>query len=119
MARLRQATRSLLWSLSSLSPLLQLLAMTVRAITRPLYRVNESLTVASSGDLTHRLDDSAQDEFGLLARNCNTLIGNLKELITAINVRAEQLAAASEQNVCSDGANDAFNLRIRNHKLAK
>ncbi|MFD3398048.1 HAMP domain-containing methyl-accepting chemotaxis protein [Alteromonas macleodii] len=70
---------------------------TVRAITRPLYRVNELLTVASSGDLTHRLDDSAQDEFGLLARNCNTLIGNLKELITAINVRAEQLAAASEQ----------------------
>ena len=70
---------------------------TVRAITRPLYRVNELLTVASSGDLTHRLDDSAQDEFGLLARNCNTLIENLKELITAINVRAEQLAAASEQ----------------------
>ncbi|GEA07625.1 methyl-accepting chemotaxis protein [Alteromonas sp. KUL42] len=71
--------------------------VTVRAITGPLYRVNELLTVASSGDLTHRLDDSAQDEFGLLARNCNTLIGNLKELITAINVRAEQLAAASEQ----------------------
>lgn len=71
--------------------------VTVRAITRPLYRVNELLTVASSGDLTHRLDDSAQDEFGLLARNCNTLIGNLKELITAINLRAEQLAAASEQ----------------------
>ena len=71
--------------------------VTVRAITRPLYRVNELLTVASSGDLTHSLDDSAQDEFGLLARNCNKLIGNLKELITAINVRAEQLAAASEQ----------------------
>ena len=71
--------------------------VTVRAITRLLCRVNELLTVASSGDLPHRLDDSAQDEFGLLARNCNTLIGNLKELITAINVRAEQLAAASEQ----------------------
>ncbi|MEL7387886.1 MAG: methyl-accepting chemotaxis protein [Pseudomonadota bacterium] len=71
--------------------------VTVRAITGPLYRVNQLLTVASSGDLTHRLDDSAQDEFGLLARNCNKLIGNLKELITAINVRAEQLAAASEQ----------------------
>ncbi len=71
--------------------------VTVLAITRPLYRVNKLLTVASSGDLTHSLDDSAQDEFGLLARNCNTLIGSLKELITGINVRAEQLAAASEQ----------------------
>ena len=71
--------------------------VTVRAITRPLYRVNELLTVAASGDLTHRLDDSAQDEFGLLARNCNNLIDSLKSLISAINVRAEQLAAASEQ----------------------
>ncbi|AXR05437.1 HAMP domain-containing methyl-accepting chemotaxis protein [Salinimonas sediminis] len=70
---------------------------TVLAITRPLNRVNELLKVASSGDLTHRLDDSAQDEFGLLARNCNQLIANLKTLIVAINDRAEQLAAASEQ----------------------
>ncbi len=71
--------------------------VTVRAITRPLYRVNELLNVASSGDLTRTLDDSAEDEFGLLARNCNTLIGNLKALITGINERAEQLAAAAEE----------------------
>ncbi|QJR80279.1 methyl-accepting chemotaxis protein [Alteromonas pelagimontana] len=70
---------------------------TVIAITRPLNRVNQLLNVASSGDLTHRLDDSAADEFGQLARNCNKLIGNLKSLITGINTRAEQLAAASEQ----------------------
>ncbi|MEW9798996.1 methyl-accepting chemotaxis protein [Alteromonas sp. CYL-A6] len=71
--------------------------VTVRAITRPLYRVNELLNIASSGDLTHSLDDSAQDEFGQLARNCNKLIGNLKELIAGINARADQLAAASEE----------------------
>ncbi|MBD3585898.1 methyl-accepting chemotaxis protein [Salinimonas sp. HHU 13199] len=70
---------------------------TVRAITRPLNRVNELLQVASSGDLTHKLDDSAKDEFGQLARNCNLLIANLKALINGINDRAEQLAAASEQ----------------------
>lgn len=71
--------------------------ITVNAITRPLNRVNELLNIASSGDLTQRMDDSAQDEFGQLARNCNKLIGNLKSLITGINTRAEQLAAASEQ----------------------
>ncbi|WP_018982774.1 methyl-accepting chemotaxis protein [Salinimonas chungwhensis] len=71
--------------------------LTVRAITRPLNRVNELLQVASSGDLTRRLDDSAEDEFGQLARNCNQLIANLKTLINGINNRAEQLAAASEQ----------------------
>jgi methyl-accepting chemotaxis protein len=70
---------------------------TVVAITRPLARVNELLNVASSGDLTHKLDESAQDEFGLLSKNCNKLINNLKTLIRGINERAEQLAAASEQ----------------------
>jgi methyl-accepting chemotaxis protein len=68
---------------------------TVNAITRPLDRVNELLKIASSGDLTHRLDDSASDEFGTLAKNCNNLISNLKQLINAINQRADQLAAAS------------------------
>jgi methyl-accepting chemotaxis protein len=68
---------------------------TVNAITRPLDRVNELLKIASSGDLTHRLDDSASDEFGTLAKNCNNLINNLKQLINAINQRADQLAAAS------------------------
>lgn len=69
----------------------------VNSITKPLNRVNELLNIASSGDLTHRLDDSASDEFGELARNCNKLIANLKSLIAGINDRAEQLAAASEQ----------------------
>ena len=54
---------------------------TVLAITRPLNRVNQLLNVASSGDLTHRLDDSSDDEFGELAANCNKLISNLKALI--------------------------------------
>jgi methyl-accepting chemotaxis protein len=69
----------------------------VRAIIVPLGRVNTLLKIASSGDLTHRLDDSSTDEFGVLATNCNQLIDNLKELINSINQRADQLAAASGQ----------------------
>lgn len=71
--------------------------VSVRAITIPLARVNELLNVASSGDLTHRLDESSKDEFGLLSKNCNRLIDNLKDLIFTINQRADQLAAASVQ----------------------
>ena len=70
---------------------------TVNAITVPLGKVNDLLNIASSGDLTHKLDDSSNDEFGQLAQNCNKLISSLKELIRGINIRAEQLAAASEQ----------------------
>jgi methyl-accepting chemotaxis protein len=70
---------------------------TVLAIIRPLKKVNEMLYVVSTGDLTRRLDDSAQDEFGDLAKNCNNLIDSLKALITGISSRAAQLAAAAEQ----------------------
>lgn len=67
----------------------------VMAIKRPLEKVNDLLRIASSGDLTHRLDDSSKDEFGVLSHNCNNLIDSLKGLIEGINSRADQLAAAS------------------------
>jgi methyl-accepting chemotaxis protein len=70
---------------------------TVLAIIRPLHKVNEMLHVVSTGDLTRRLDDSGQDEFGDLAKNCNNLIDSLKTLISGISSRAAQLAAAAEQ----------------------
>ncbi len=70
---------------------------TVASIIDPLNRVNTILGVVASGDLTKRLDDSASDEFGELARNCNTVIGNLRQLIQGIISRSTQLAAASEQ----------------------
>ncbi len=70
---------------------------TVRSITTPLAKVNDILGVVASGDLTKRLDDTANDEFGELARNCNQVIGNLRQLIQGIISRSTQLAAASEQ----------------------
>jgi len=69
----------------------------VTAITTPLKEVNALLKIASSGDLTHRLDDRAKDEFGELSKNCNALIDSLTSLIKGINSRAAQLAAASNQ----------------------
>ncbi|GMM86092.1 methyl-accepting chemotaxis protein [Pseudoalteromonas sp. MTN2-4] len=71
--------------------------VTVQLITKPLAEVNKILTIVASGDMTQRLDDSAQDEFGELSRSCNTLITSLRELITGIVSRSTQLAAASEQ----------------------
>lgn len=69
----------------------------VRAIIVPLDRVNDVLHVVSSGDLTKRLDDSSNDEFGELAKSVNNLIASLRTLISGISSRATQLAAASEQ----------------------
>jgi methyl-accepting chemotaxis protein len=70
---------------------------TVMAIIKPLHKVNEMLKIVSSGDLTRKLDDSKDDEFGDLAKNCNNLINSLKGLISGIISRAAQLAAAAEE----------------------
>lgn len=71
--------------------------LTIRSITRPLDEVNRILNLVASGDMTQRLDDSNQDEFGELATSCNTLIESLRSLIQGIITRSTQLAAASEQ----------------------
>ena len=71
--------------------------LSVRAITVPLRKVNDILNTVSSGDLTQKLDDSSEDEFGTLAKNCNNLIDSLKDLISGISSRATQLAAAAEE----------------------
>lgn len=71
--------------------------ITVSRITKPLAEVNRILDIVASGDMTQRLDDSAQDEFGELSKSCNTLIDSLRSLIKGIISRSTQLAAASEQ----------------------
>ena len=71
--------------------------ITVKSIKNPLDKVNAILGVVASGDMTQKLDDSAKDEFGELARNCNKVIANLQQLIQGIISRSTQLAAASEQ----------------------
>lgn len=70
---------------------------TVIRVTRPLSEVNRVLNTVATGDLTTKLDDSSTDEFGTLAKNCNTLIDSLRELINGIVHRSNQLATASEQ----------------------
>lgn len=70
---------------------------TIGKITKPLREVNSMLKVVASGDLTQRLNDDADNEFGELAQNCNSLIDSLRNLIQGIISRSTQLAAASEE----------------------
>ena len=70
---------------------------TLISITRPLARVNKMLNIVASGDLSHKLDESGNDEFAELSRNCNLLIDSLRTLINGIVGRAAQLATAAEE----------------------
>ena len=71
--------------------------ITLTSIIRPLGRVNEMLNVVASGDLSRKLDESGNDEFAQLSRNCNLLIDSLRSLIQSIVSRSTQLATAAEQ----------------------
>tara|TARA_B100000809_G_C15136418_1_gene530821 strand:- start:2905 stop:5013 length:2109 start_codon:yes stop_codon:yes gene_type:complete len=70
---------------------------TLLSITGPLARVNKMLNIVASGDLSHKLDESGNDEFSELSRNCNLLIDSLRTLINGIVGRAAQLATAAEE----------------------
>jgi methyl-accepting chemotaxis protein len=70
---------------------------TLTSITRPLSRVNKMLNIVASGDLSHKLDESGNDEFAELSRNCNLLIDSLRNLIQGIVSRSTQLATAAEE----------------------
>jgi len=70
---------------------------TLISITRPLSLVNKMLNVVASGDLSHKLDESGNDEFAELSRNCNSLIDSLRNLIQGIVSRSTQLATAAEE----------------------
>ena len=71
--------------------------LTLTSITRPLSRVNKMLNIVASGDLSHKLDESGNDEFAELSRNCNLLIDSLRNLIQGIVSRSTQLATAAEE----------------------
>ncbi|MFL1453189.1 methyl-accepting chemotaxis protein [Marinobacter sp. GN3S48] len=55
----------------------------IRVLMAPVHRLNRAMEDIASGDadLTQRLDDSAKDEFGLLARSFNSFVGNIQEVV--------------------------------------
>lgn len=89
--------RTLLITIISIILAVGIAWITLTSIMRPLGRVNEMLNTVASGDLSHKLDESGNDEFSQLSRNCNLLIESLRSLIQGIVSRSTQLATAAEQ----------------------
>jgi methyl-accepting chemotaxis protein len=71
---------------------------TLISITRPLSLVNKMLNIVSSGDLSHKLDESGKDEFAELSRNCNLLIDSLRTLIQGIVMSSTSQSVLSSAN---------------------
>ncbi|KUE78514.1 chemotaxis protein [Aeromonas schubertii] len=78
---------------------LVLLGMLTKALLHPLDALSGSLQEMNrgEGDLTRRLPDRSQDEFGLVAREFNGFVGYLQELISDVMFSASQIKGSCQQ----------------------
>lgn len=78
---------------------LLLVVLLARGLVRPIRRVTAALVQIGSGagDLSHRLDDSRQDELGDLARGFNRFLDSQRRLIGEVLHTSERLHLAVEQ----------------------
>ena len=76
--------------------------LTAARIAKPLQILEEGASRVARGDLsiTH-IDVTSQDELGRLARGFETMVGNLRNLVSKINTSAEQVAASAEEMTAS------------------
>ena len=74
-------------------------SLAARSIAKPLARINKSLAVISSGDLTHKADTSGNDEFSVLATSVNQLSASLHKVVSQIIAKEAQLEKATRASV--------------------
>ncbi|REL32063.1 methyl-accepting chemotaxis protein [Thalassotalea euphylliae] len=72
--------------------------LTIRAMIKPLFHINEVLHRIAQGDLTKQLDVVSEDEYGQLSKNVNSVVSHLKTLIDDIGQNANALAQAANRS---------------------
>lgn len=72
---------------------LVVLRLGIRFLMAPVRRLNTAMSDIASGDadLTQRLDDSANDEFGELARSFNRFVANIQQVVKEVKERSDEL----------------------------
>lgn len=73
---------------------LVVLHFAIRTLMAPVRRLNKAMSDIASGDadLTQRLDDNANDEFGTLAKSFNQFVANIQQVVREVKERSEELA---------------------------
>jgi methyl-accepting chemotaxis protein len=67
-----------------------------RSITRPLTSMTKIVRHTGSGDLTMRVNIKSKDEIGELANGFNTMLDNIKNLITTIQQESKRLSGIGD-----------------------
>ena len=63
-----------------------------QAITSPLEKITDGTMKISSGDYSHRLENSSNDEIGVLTRNFNSMAQVIENNLDAVNGEKEKLS---------------------------
>ncbi|MEK5446290.1 methyl-accepting chemotaxis protein [Paenibacillus sp. FSL R7-0331] len=74
-----------------------LMYFVVRAISRPIIRLNRSARRVSEGYLNEQITVDRADEIGDLAKNYNLMVESLRNIVTDISETSGLLAASSQQ----------------------
>jgi methyl-accepting chemotaxis protein len=84
--------------------LASLLAVIIsRAISRPLGIIKRAAETAADGDLTVDVHISSKDEIGALAKAFQTMIENVRGIVTNVTATAGSIAGASQQMAATSG----------------
>jgi methyl-accepting chemotaxis protein len=70
--------------------------LTVRAMSLPLVRINKALSHIAKGDLSKQLNVESEDEYGVLSKNVNLVVEDLRSLIGEISSNCHLLNNAAE-----------------------
>ncbi len=71
---------------------------TVRAMLKPLSRINKVLSYMAKGDLSRQLTITSDDEFGELSKNVNLVVEDLRKLVIEISKNTHLLNSAALQS---------------------
>ncbi|MDO6447515.1 methyl-accepting chemotaxis protein [Colwellia sp. 1_MG-2023] len=70
--------------------------VTVRSMSLPLVRINKALAHIAKGDLSRQLTVESEDEYGILSKNVNLVVEDLRSLVGEISTNCHLLNNAAE-----------------------
>jgi len=70
--------------------------VTVRSMSLPLIRINKALSYIAKGDLSRQLNVDSDDEYGVLSKNVNLVVADLRSLVGEISSNCHLLNNAAE-----------------------
>lgn len=79
----------------------------MHTINEPLARLTKAMNITRNGDLTHKLEYDAQDEFGVLIDGFNQMSGYLENLITQIQHAGIQVTSSITEIAASTRQQEA------------